>query len=269
MDYSFSVGTDIETLTDMSDYDVTVANYQDSWIPAMEVQAYQPASNNNQYLASYKMSPRTVSLSVIVEGTTHANLLSNLASLATIILNMNSDLYLTIDGHRAGNAYLGRFHVGGPAPPISGLAVGFDLEFICSDPFLINTTEEEQEEDTAAWDIPSSGVIGGGGEVILPTWVLKNDTGSEIEEFSFANTTRNETLAITTPLPDDSWLRITPGQSVWCEISDDDGSTWTNAMSYLGSNHTAPLLTPGVANSFTVTDGSGISVNVAYRELSY
>ncbi len=109
------------------------------------------------------------------------------------------------------------------------------------------------------FDVPVSGVVGGNTPV-RPVFTFENVTGGNVTSVTLVNNTRGETIRWTGVLADTHFLRFDSAREMVERSS--DGVTYTTAMSGLTPGDPFPLLTDGVANSFTATGFGGTFANL-------
>ena len=252
--------------TNLSTYGVSLV---DSPIPIFAPPKIQTANIPQSHGVAVRgqyLQPRTISVDVVIEGSSFSDLLSKLDSIRALLSPSKGDKQIIFD-HQNTRYYLGRLENDIEVPVLGAKAIVATLRFFCADPLGYKTTETELVyTDGGAWD----GSITYTGSIATPIVIVGDrDTADAVLALSVENETTSESIQANYALGEGNQIKF-DGDRELIEVSE-DGTTWTQVMKFIDStNRTFPMLQGGsnqlTFSGFTDTGGSEYSWTVTYRE---
>lgn len=220
--------------------------------------------------------PRFFTWSVVIRGTSPANLAVVMDNLKTL-LNPTLGTQLLIASTWTGlSAAVNRgcFAVlNGPinTNPKGDSALILQLNWVCPRPFMVTATAQGQTDVTINADPMAIFEPTGGSNPVLgthdaqPVITIKNTTGGAISTLTITNSTTGEALTFTGTLQNNEFFRCDT-ERLHCEFST-DGVTFLNAMASVSSSQDFIHLQAGVNNTFSIAGLSSGLFTIVYRGL--
>jgi predicted phage tail component-like protein len=156
-------------------------------------------------------------------------------------------------------------------PMMGPAAFRTTLVFHCPDPIAYSTDVTTQnvtlDASPKAFNVPGTGVLAGS-TFALPVWTFRNTSATPVAGFSFANITRGEGMSIAYTMEENEYIRVDTARGV-VEFSS-LGADWTIINNAITTSPASfPKLTPGGANSCSVTGIPTGTLAVSYRARFY
>lgn len=212
--------------------------------------------------------PRVIRASILIEGTSAANLLTKLDSIRYYLDPQQGALSVRFDDYESDRYWLALCNSQIDAPLLNAMTMQCELEFIAPDPRAYSTTARSSPDFTLTTNpqtmtVESGPTVVAGTALCNPTWVIKNTSGGTVTSLTLNNTTQGESITWTGSLAANNWLRITTGTGGTVEKSTDSGASYAASIAGV-TNPGFPRLKPQVANSVTLTGIAGCTVVLTY-----